>query len=744
VLTSRIVPAKPALGKPSLPEPARALLREAQAALQAGRPHQAAAAVRRLAKLKDGTVDALNAGAWIAHQAGDPRTAARLLEQSLAAAPDQVEALSNLASLYHADGRHDAAIALLDRALAHDGAAASLHYNRANALKARGRLADAEQAFRAAIARDGAQPAFHGNLANTLVALDRPEDAVAAYRASLARRPDHAETQRHLAATLTTLKRFDEAAAALEIARALDPDNGETWRALGALAAARGDFAGAAAAYRRALAIDPRDADAHSELGLLLLRESRIADAIACFEAAIAAAPTRPNGYHNLGDLLSMQGRHAEAVAALERAAALAPDDPRVGSAGLFALHYLPALPPAEVARRHVAWAERHMDALRARAPYANAPEPERRLRVGYVSPDFRWHAVGDFLMPLLGHHDRAAIELVCYADVAHPDRRTEAFAALADRWRDIVGHGDARVAAQIRDDAIDILVDVAGHTLNNRLAVFARKPAPLQITWLGYPGTTGMAAIDYRLTDAVADPAPAADALNRERLIRLPVGFQCYQPRQAPPDVAPPPALSGGAVTFGSFNNLAKLNDGVLACWARLLAAVPDSRLLLKFYQLDDAATRARWHDRLVGAGIAPARLRLEPGVANWARHMAVYGEIDVALDPFPYNGTTTTCEALWMGVPVVTLAGEAHAGRVGASLLTRVGLTELIARDPEGYVAAAAALARDRERLAALRAGLRARAAATLGDATSFARAVEAAYRAIWIAWCAQRPGG
>jgi protein O-GlcNAc transferase len=341
--------------------------------------------------------------------------------------------------------------------------------------------------------------------------------------------------------------------------------------------------------------------------------------------------------------------------------------------------------------------------------------------------------------MPLLQPHDRARIEIVCYAEIAHPDRRTDAFKALADQWHATVGLTDAALASQIRDDAIDLLVDLSGHTANHRLAVFARRPAPIQLSWLGYPCTTGLAAIDYRLTDALADPAPAADALHAERLVRLPHGFQVYVPPRPAPEVGPPPAARAGALTFGSFNNLAKLNDDVIALWARILAAVPGSRLLLKFHQLADAATGARYRARFAAAGIAAERVLLEPGIGDWTRHMARYGAVDIGLDPFPYNGTTTTCEALWMGVPVVTLRGDRHAGLVGASLLTRLGLTELIAADRDDYVAKATALAGDAARLASLRAGLRARfAASPLGDPARFARAVEAAYREVWTAWC------
>ncbi len=734
------MPAKPSRTE----DPARALLREAQRALQAGNAHQAAAAARRLAKLKPNDPTALSACGWIAHQAGDRRAAARFLEESLALDPNQVEALSNLASLYQAEGRYDAAVDLLDRALARDASIASLHYNRGNALKALGRLEAAETAFRAAIEREPATAAFHGNLANTLVALDRLEDAIEAYRRSLVLRHDHVETLRNLGLALTKLRRFDEADAALRAAVALDPQSADNHAAIAALRADRVDLTGAGAAYRHALALKPNDSDLHNRLGLLYLRDSRLtSDAIACFEASIACAPETSAAYTNLGGARLRQGGVAEGIAHCERGVVANPHDPAAGSSLLLALHYDPDLAPAALTRRHIEWAERHVDRHRpdAAAVYPNVPEPGRRLRVGYVSPDFRMHAVGDFMQPLLAHHDRAQIEVACYAEVVHPDERTEAFRALADRWRLIVGRGDEHVAAQIRDDGIDILVDLTGHSADHRLGVFARKPAPIQATWLGYPGTTGMAAIDYRLTDAIADPAPADDALHRERLIRLPHGFLCYQPRQDTPAVAPSPGVAHGAVTFGSFNNLAKINPRVMATWARLLDAVPGSRLLVKYHHLADEATREGIAERLVAAGIARARISLEPGIRDWTRHMAMYSEVDVALDPFPYNGTTTTCEALWMGVPVVTLAGDRHAARVGASLLSRVGIGELIARDVDDYVAKAAALARDPQRLTALRASLRERCAATLGDAAGFARDVEAAYRAIWTAWCERR---
>jgi predicted O-linked N-acetylglucosamine transferase (SPINDLY family) len=296
----------------------------------------------------------------------------------------------------------------------------------------------------------------------------------------------------------------------------------------------------------------------------------------------------------------------------------------------------------------------------------------------------------------------------------------------------------DADLAALIEREAIDIVVDCSGHTAANRLTALSRKPAPVQVTWLGYPATTGLPAIDYRLTDAIADP-PDADAFSSETLVRLPNGFLCYGPPPAAPAVSPLPARQSGTIVFGSFNNPAKINAGVVAAWTRLLAAVPRARLLLKAKQFGDAPTRALFLDRFAASGCDPARIDLLPADRALDDHLAQYAKIDIALDPFPYNGTTTTCEALWMGVPVITLRGDRHAARVGASLLTRVGLEDWIAADIDAYVATAAAFAADLDRLAALRGGLRQRVMASpLTDPVGFARDVEWAYRDLWQRYC------
>jgi predicted O-linked N-acetylglucosamine transferase (SPINDLY family) len=363
--------------------------------------------------------------------------------------------------------------------------------------------------------------------------------------------------------------------------------------------------------------------------------------------------------------------------------------------------------------------------------------DPDRRLRIGYVSRDFRLHSVAYFIEPVIAHHDRAGYGIYCYYLAADHDDTTQRLSQSADVWREAHGASVDEIAARIYADEIDILVDLGGHTKLNRLGVFSRKPAPVQATWLGYPDTTGLASIDYRITDTVADPPGLTDEIHTERLLRLEPPFVCYQPPHESPAVDL--RETAGDVVFGSFNMLIKLNGPLIDMWAQILKAVPDSRLLIKSGLLEHDEAVWRVHERFEKAGIARSRVELRALTQHRMDHLAAYGEVDVALDTFPYNGATTTCEALWMGVPVVTLAGESHMSRVGASLLTAVGLSNLISASTAEYVQTAVALGRDPALRRALRAGMRDRlAASALLDHAGFTRKLEGALRRAWRAWC------
>ena len=549
-----------------------------------------------------------------------------------------------------------------------------------------------------AIARDGGDAAYHSNLGNALHALGRLEEAGGSYRRALALKPDYAGAHYNLASLLQAQGRCEEALGHFE----------------------------------RALALWPGHPDLHSNCGAALMELGRLSEAMVRFERALTLKPDHAEARNNLGKVCQELGRMAEAEAHYRETLRLRPDYAEAHSNLLMTLTYLSDRPADRLFAEHREYGRRRD---RPVSPHANSREPGRRLRVGYVSGDFRRHVVATFAEPVLAVHDSAAVGVYCYSETRRPDVVTARFKAMAEVWRDTAALGDEELAAQIRADGIDILVDLAGHSSFNRLPVFARKPAPVQVTWLGYPGTTGLAAMDYRLVDPVSDPEDSADTLATEALVRLRDGFLCYRP---PP--APEPGREPGPLTFGSFNNLNKLSEPVLTLWAKLLCRLPEARLLLKSRQLADPAVTRALRGAFKCRGVAGERLDLRGWTAGPEAHLETYRRLDIALDPFPYNGTTTTCEALWMGVPVVTLAGDRHAARMGTSLLTRLGLEELIAATEDGYLEIAATLAADPGRRARLRTELRGRmAASSLCDAAALARRLESAYRTMWRQWCA-----
>jgi predicted O-linked N-acetylglucosamine transferase (SPINDLY family) len=497
-----------------------------------------------------------------------------------------------------------------------------------------------------------------------------------------------------------------------------------------------GDARQAIKHIEQALAIEPRHADWRCNLGDLHYALLQLDDAIANYRAAVEIDPNYGRGYADLGGVLLIAGRVEEAMAAFDKVLELNPKRADVGSLSLLALHYRQGNEAPMLLEKHRSWARQHARGLeRATAHRSLARPMGRRLRLGYVSPDFMRCPVASFIEPVLAAHDRREFELVCYSSGGQEDEVTGRLRGLCDVWRDISLIQDQNAADRIRADGIDILVDLAGHTAGGRLLLFARKPAPIQVTWLGYPNTTGLDTMDYRLTDAIADPEGETDRFHTEELVRLPAGFLCYAPPPESSEVAVLPQLKTGHVTFGCFDNLARVTPDMVALWAEILRAQPSARLMLKAYGLSADSACRDLRERFQGHGIAPERFDLCAPEFPAVRHLAKYREIDIGLDTFPYNGTTTTCEALWMGVPVVTLAGSTHASRTGASILSSTGLSEFVAPTPAQYVEIALQLAADPEKRRTLRAGLRARMRASpLLDAPRFARGLEAAYREMW----------
>ena len=501
----------------------------------------------------------------------------------------------------------------------------------------------------------------------------------------------------------------------------------------------QGNSREALVAIRHALDLCPDHAVALLGFGMILSNQGKLEEAITAYGRALAADPALGPAYTNLGNALKSQGRISEAVASLRRSLELQAGNTLVHSNLLYCLQYDPAMTPGTLLVEHRAF-DAYLSAAASRS-HGNSRDRDRRLKIGYVSPDLHQHPVGFLLMPVLATHDHASFAVHCYYGHRGEDGITGALKRCADVWRSTIGIGDDAMADMVRSDGIDILVDLAGHTGNNRLPVFARRPAPVQVTWAGYEGTTGMSAIDYLITDRFLSP-PGSERYAVENLVRLPDGYVCWAMPSHSPAVGPLPATQPGAVTFGCFNNLSKINPLVIALWGRLLRELPEARLILKTSQLSDAATRERIFALFAAEDIAAPRIVLHRASPH-AEYLQAYNEIDIALDPFPFSGGVTTVDALWMGVPVITLPGDRFASRHSLSHLSNAGLTELVADGPEMYLRIACELAHDLPRLAALRAGMRKRLnASPLRRSKDFTRGLEAAFRMMWRRWCDTRP--
>ena len=607
---------------------------------------------------------------------------------------------------------------------------------RGNLLFGSGAREAAADCYRQALLIDPALSAASYNLGCTLDALAGPAQALPHFQRAVSRRPDWWQARSNLGFALARVGRMAEAAGELEAAAALNPADAGIRNNLGLALSALGRGEEAHASFKEAIHLSPGYPEAHSNLAILFERYGRTSEAIAACLEALRLRPDYPEAHHNLANALKSQGRHDEALTHYREALRLKPDYTEAHSSLLFALCYPAGLSCDQIFAEHRAFGFAHrFPAL----PHDNTPDPDRALRIGYLSADFRSHAVARFIEPVLRHHDRSRFQICCYSNVGVPDATSARLGELAGRLVNIAGMPDEEAAALIRRDKIDLLVDLSGHTADNRLPLFARKPAPLQVTWLGYPHTTGLDAIDYRITDAVSDPPGESERFHSERLLRLPHTFSCFAPPTEAPPVAALPALSRGFVSFASFNNPAKITPESVALWAGALKRVPGSRMLVKGYSLADQGSQARLLALFAAQGVGAERLELRGNTPSYAEHLRLYATVDIALDSFPYNGTTTTCEALWMGVPVLTLAGAEHRSRVGATLLRSVGLTGLVAGSSEDFCNRAADLAGDLERLARLRAALRGTmAASSLTDGAGFTGQLEIAYRAIWQNWC------
>ena len=573
------------------------------------------------------------------------------------------------------------------------------------------------------------------------------DDAKIIYQLILDVAPQHADAVFYMGAALHQTGETAQGVSLMKRATQLNPHAIVYNHNLGMVYEAIGDMPAAIACYRQVIAID-RGGHWHCTLAKQLTDAGQLDDAIEfAREALTLLAPHARGIAHNqLANALTLKGELAEAIANFQIAISLDVENAMVNSNYVLTLNY-PSHPNlAAIFQEHKKFGDKfesfvprmYVNPLLAKARADANADPARRLRVGYVSPDFNDHAVGKFIEPVLAAHDTTKFEVFCYYNKNRVDDATKRMQAAVAHWRMTADMFDGDLATTIQNDTIDILVDLSGHTGLNRLLVFARKPAPIQVTWIGYPNTTGLSTMDYRITDAFADPIGATEALHTEKLARMPECFSCFKPPSNAPEVKTLPAIARQKITFGSFNNFAKITPEVMRVWLEILARVPGSRLVLKNWCLDNERMKKFMLDAFVQCGATPGQIELwNPNTSN-VDHLNCYNSIDIGLDPFPYNGTTTTCDALWMGVPVITLAGVSHVGRVGVSQMSNLGLQELIANDTNDYVAKAVALANDVPRLTALRGGMRVRVSASpLMDAPRFTKNIEAAYRNMWNAY-------
>ncbi|MBT4940377.1 MAG: tetratricopeptide repeat protein, partial [Rhodospirillaceae bacterium] len=579
------------------------------------------------------------------------------------------------------------------------------------------------------------RPTFPFNLAVTYGAMGELAKAAQAYQTAVDLKSDWPEALVNLGTVLGQLQNYGPAESAFRQALELTPNEGAALIGLTAALDGQGKSAEAEQIGRQAVSVSLKSPEAWTNLGNALNSQASVSgktlQAEEAFRHALALDPGYVTAHFNLGNVLNDQWRKAEALGCFREALKRDPGYQSAWQNLLMNLLYDPAETEQSIFAAHQEWAKGFAD-LGPGEIEASDRKESKRLRIGYVSPDFRTHSCAYFLKPLIEAHDSDAFEIFAYANVTREDEATAWFKAHIEHWCDVTVMSDDEMAARISQDGIDILVDLAGHSVNNRLAVFAQKPAPVQMSWLGYPATTGLAAIEYRLTDEIADPVGPADQYHSEQLVRLEGGFHCYLPPNDAPDIGPLPALETGYVTFGSFNHIAKMTQGTIKTWAAILQANPASKLLLKGGMLDYDVVPDRIIDAFQNRGIAKERIILQGWIARDDNPLELYNSIDIGLDTFPFNGTTTSFEALWMGIPIITLKGERHAGRVGASILTHLGHPEWIADTPNVYIDLACSLAGDLEALQKTRAALREELQnSSLGRAEEFAAKIEVVYQ-------------
>ncbi|XP_057969839.1 probable UDP-N-acetylglucosamine--peptide N-acetylglucosaminyltransferase SPINDLY [Malania oleifera] len=681
--------------------------------------------------------------------AGNTQEGIQKYHEALKIDPHYAPAYYNLGVVYSEMMQYDTALTCYEKAALERPMYAEAYCNMGVIYKNRGDLESAIACYERCLAVSPNFDIAKNNMAIALTDLGTKvklegdiNQGVAYYKKALYYNWHYADAMYNLGVAYGEMLKFDMAIVFYELAFHFNPHCAEACNNLGVIYKDRDNLDKAVECYQLALSIKPNFSQSLNNLGVVYTVQGKMDAAANMIEKAIIANPTYAEAYNNLGVLYRDAGSISLAIEEYEQCLKIDPDSRNAGQNRLLAMNYINEGKDEKLFEAHRGWGKRFMRLYPQYTSWDNPKDPERQLVVGYVSPDYFTHSVSYFIEAPLVYHDYANYKVVVYSAVVKADAKTMRFKERVVKkggiWRDIYGIDEKKVASMVREDKVDILVELTGHTANNKLGMMACRPAPVQVTWIGYPNTTGLPSIDYRLTDSLADP-PGTTQKHVEELVRLPECFLCYTPSPEAGPISPTPALSNGFITFGSFNNLAKITPKVLQVWARILCAVPNSRLVVKCKPFCCDSVRRRFLSTLEQLGLEPLRVDLLPLILLNHDHMQAYALMDISLDTFPYAGTTTTCESLYMGVPCITMAGSVHAHNVGVSLLSKVGLRHLIAKNEHQYVQLALDLASDIARLSNLRMSLRdLMSKSPVCDGPNFALGLESTYRKMWRRYC------
>ncbi len=742
--------------------------------IRLGQLVQAENELRTVIHARQDIPEAFNVLGNILREKKQPTDALDAYLRAISLRPDYPEALSNLGNAYFDNGKIQKAIECYQKSIAINPKNPDALSNLGNALLSANQIDEAITACRSSLQLSDNNPAAYNNLGNALRVKKEYLLAIEAYRNAIKHNPNYVEAYNNLGSTLYRNKQYIESLIEFQKAINLSPTYAIPHNNMGMALSSLGRLHDAIESFNRALKLKPDYHEAYNNLGNAYLELDHIDDAVFAYQRAIEIQPDyaepyanlatcmsikgdpdeavklnrrsiafdadNAGAYNNLANALKDQGLLDQAIEVFEEAAEKWPESDSISANLIYSLQFHPNYDAKSQADHREAWYQSRIKSnISSSFSHLNQPDPDRKLRIGYVSPDFNGHVVGRNILPLIREHDRNLFQIFCYSNSPKVDSFTTRIKSLCDVWRDIYRVSDEQSAEMIRQDKIDILVDLALHMNGSRLSLFAHKPAPIQVTFAGYPGSTGLHEIDYRLSDPYLDPEDADVSVYSEETIRLPNSFWCYDIEgmslSEANDVGPLPFEENGFVTFGCLNNFCKVNDSVLDLWSKVLNQVADSRLLLL---CPEGSARLRVRDFFQAAGIQSHRIDFVPNQPR-AQYLSTYRRMDIGLDTFPYNGHTTSLDSIWMGVPVVTLVGNTIVGRAGFSQLSNLGLQELVAFAPEDFIQIVTGLSQDTARLKTLRQSMQNRMKnSPLMDAVRFARDIESVYKSIWKKWC------